>query len=268
MNDVVSDEIRLQYFEQGYIIIRGIIGASLIEDMREACADIVRRSIETGVPSLAWENREKAVPARIGHILREDRCCPAFVAQFEETPVVEIVEGLLQRPVRFALCGVLCGGGGHAYIQGWHRDTGEIRNEDDLQRDLEMMRKSVQMNAPLYPDRYLQVVPGSHRRFSTPEEKQVFESDPTGDMPGALTVEMEPGDAVFYYPQLIHRGYNPEGHRRFSMHHCFWDADEPVHRHELESVVRLLDGYGPKTRLLAERYLKAMSDSPPNILRS
>lgn len=265
---MIDDSLREQYFDQGYIILRGIVPPDLIERMRTAVDETIQSAIDTGVPTVFWEDRSRAVPSRIGHILREDRVRPEFVAQFEETPLVEVVESILQMPVRFALCGVLCGGGGHPYIQGWHRDSGETQNEEDLARDLENMKRSVQMNAPLYPDRYLQIVPGSHKRLSLPEEKAVFENDPTGDIPGGMTVEMEPGDAAFYFPQMIHRGFNPDGHRRFSMHHAFWAAGEPVHRHEVETITRILDVYGPVTRTLAQRYLDALPQgTPPDIIR-
>ena len=59
------------------------------------------------------------------------------------------------------------------------------------------------MNAPLLPtDNILQIVPGSHTRESTAEEVAAAiasRSDPHGvEMPGAVTVKLEAGDAAYY----------------------------------------------------------------------
>src|SRR3712207_3795800 len=129
----------------------------------------------------------------------------------------------------------------------------------------------MQINAPLYPDRYLTIVPGSHLRPTTDEERHVLANAATGDMPSQLRVETEPGDVTFYYPNLLHRGYNPEGALRWTMHHAFMSAAAPVYVHERgqDGWIRhpgYLDSLPPTLRAAMQRFLDNVPDGPlPNL---
>src|SRR5436309_955364 len=86
------------------------------------------------------------------------------------------------------------------------RFNGPIEGEQQVPVLERGYRTVVQINAPLFPDRFLTIVPGSHLRETTPEERDVLANAPTGDMPGQLIVETQPGEVAFYYPNLLHRG--------------------------------------------------------------
>ena len=60
------------------------------------------------------------------------------------------------------------------------------------------------------------------------EEEQAEEAAGRRQMPGAVTVTMELGDAVFFDAGIIHRGWNPTGINRWTMHHVSWCADAPI----------------------------------------
>src|SRR3712207_920727 len=111
---------------------------------------------------------------------------------------------------------MLAGGDGKPYVQRWHRDLAPTEGAHEVAVLERNYRIVTQINGPLFPDRYLQIVPASHLRPTTPEERAVLANDPTGEMPGQLAVEAEPGDVVFYYPNLLHRGYNPAGALRWT----------------------------------------------------
>lgn len=56
------------------------------------------------------------------------------------------------------------------------------------------------------------MVPGSHRRARTEIERNAAPYEPS--LPGQLVVELQPGDAVFYDSNILHRGVykaKPEG---------------------------------------------------------
>lgn len=92
----------------------------------------------------------------------------------------------------------------------WHRDDvkpGLSENEEAKQ----LAEKSpggrqlhAQYNIALFDDASLIVVPGSHRRPRTEEERN---ADPFAQhLPGQILVELKPGDAVFYDSNILHRG--------------------------------------------------------------
>jgi len=156
-------------------------------------------------------------------------------------------------------------------VQNWHRDLAPVEGEQELAVLERNYALFTQINAPFFPDRYLTIVPGSHLRRTTAAEREVLANTPTGDMPGQLTVETEPGDIAFYYSNLLHRGYNPSGAMRWTMHHAFVRADAPVAVHERGqeewiSQPGYLDSLPPLLRARMQGYLDAVPQgASPNI---
>eukprot|EP01051_Picozoa_sp_SAG22_P015701 SAG22_NODE_2091_length_3027_cov_1.473702_1_plen_738_part_00 len=91
----------------------------------------------------------------------------------------------------------------------------------------------IEWNSPLQPgDHFLNVVPGSHRRRSTPEERAVCVAGTNGDvdreMPGGIAVRIEPGDVAYFDAGILHRGWNPMGETRWTLHNVSWGTQIPV----------------------------------------
>jgi ectoine hydroxylase-related dioxygenase (phytanoyl-CoA dioxygenase family) len=265
-----SDQKR-QYRELGYVILGGVVPAEGIEALRGAVRDLVEASAAGEGPEVAWINREKRIPERLGQLLRPGWVRPAFVDSLERGPYFAIAEQILGAKTRYSLFGMLAGGDGKPYVQNWHRDLAPVGGEHELPVLERNFNLFTQINAPLFPDRYLTIVPGSHLRRTTAAERDVLADDPTGDMPGQLTVETEPGDIAFYYSNLLHRGYNPQGVLRWTMHHAFVRADAPVAVHERGqdawiSQPGYLDSLPPALRARMQRYLDAVPEgASPNI---
>lgn len=97
----------------------------------------------------------------------------------------------------------------------WHRDDipPTVSPEEEL-RLLESKsphgrQSHAQYNLALCSDSSLIVVPGSHRRVRTEVERNADPHEPV--LPGQVTVRLEPGDAVFYDSNILHRGvYKPK----------------------------------------------------------
>ena len=100
----------------------------------------------------------------------------------------------------------------------WHRD--DIPETASAEEEVEQLAKKspggrqshAQYNLALCPDASLVVVPGSHRRARTDVERAAAPYEPV--LPGQLVVELQPGDAVFYDSNILHRGVykaKPEG---------------------------------------------------------
>lgn len=100
----------------------------------------------------------------------------------------------------------------------WHRDDipETLSPEEELQqlhaKSPNGRQSHAQYNLALCPDSSLVVVPGSHRRARTEIERNAAPYEPS--LPGQLVVELQPGDAVFYDSNILHRGVykaKPEG---------------------------------------------------------
>jgi hypothetical protein len=270
MTYTLSTAERQQYREQGYFIRQGIIAPDDIEALKSDIESLLERSLANQGPELRWINKEKRIPNRLGQLLRPGWVQPSFVDSLEHGPYIPIAEQILEGPVRYGAFGMLAGGDGRAYIQDWHRDAAPVEGDQQMSILERGYWKGVQINAPLFPDRFLTIVPGSHLRPTTEAEREVLKYNPKGDMPGQMTVELEPGDVVFYYPNFLHRGYNPSGEIRWTMHHSFMNINYPVWAQERGQEEWIgqpdyLESLPPAARLFMQRFLDAVpdGDSPP-----
>jgi len=263
----LTPEQMQQYREEGYIVLRGIIPLEQVEAHKDGINAIMDGVLAGNGLEIPWINRDRRIPERLGKLLRPGWIHPAFIEAIENGPYLDLAAQVLGTPVRYSLFGMLAGGDGKPYIQNWHRDLAPVGEADEEAVIIGGNYLYTQINAPLFPDRYVTIVPRSHLRASTAEELQAINDNPTGDMPGQMTVEMEPGDVAFYYSNIWHRGFNPEGKLRWTMHHAFVRGDAPVFLHESGqadwiSEPGYLESLPPRMRSFMQGYLDAAAQEP------
>jgi ectoine hydroxylase-related dioxygenase (phytanoyl-CoA dioxygenase family) len=109
----------------------------------------------------------------------------------------------------------------------WHRDS-QFGTPDDEQEkriidNLVSSGTSIQLQIALVPSEDVEYVPGSHLRWDTPAEYAIRKADGgannrANNMPGALRLALNPGDAALFNPYGLHRGrYHTEPLRRTLM---------------------------------------------------
>ncbi|KAI1141770.1 phytanoyl-CoA dioxygenase [Hypoxylon sp. FL0543] len=100
----------------------------------------------------------------------------------------------------------------------WHRD--DIPASAGADEELARLREPAwhaQWNLALCDgDESLIVVPGSHARARTAQERAADPFEP--NMPGQLVVRLDAGDVVFYDNNILHRGRYDGGRERLSLH--------------------------------------------------
>lgn len=169
-----------------------------------------------------------------------------------EPRLIEAVGAAFGEPFIFVSISYFFNPAGESYNGQWHKDKGQ---DPDDPRDA-VTGISLQLQIPLVPSDDLQLVPGSHLRDYNDAERRIILDDDgknsgTDDMPGALRLVMQTGDAAMFNPYGIHRG-----------------------RYHLDTPRRTLMFSFIKTRLakarLAQRGLDQYSDQPwfllPNYL--
>lgn len=99
----------------------------------------------------------------------------------------------------------------------WHRDQQYSQIEDAVQRAEQNKMLSLHVRIPLLPEKGLELIKGSHKRWDTNLEKNVrFELDGhknSDSLPDSTLIELEVGDVLIFNSQMIHRGnyeLNPE----------------------------------------------------------
>lgn len=105
----------------------------------------------------------------------------------------------------------------HDFELRWHRD--DIPPTATPAEEMERLGKPAwhaQWNFPLYPDSSLILVPKSHLRPLTDEERDANPLE--ADMPGQIHVQLQPGEMAFYNNNIYHRGAYRSDVQRMTLH--------------------------------------------------
>ncbi|MBI1922636.1 phytanoyl-CoA dioxygenase family protein [Candidatus Poribacteria bacterium] len=272
MNSIINNQRQI-FQEQGYLIIRNAFSTDRVQLLADAVNRFLDRALagEFTVP-LKWVDKERRIPARVGNLLTPEEYDP-ILGEWFDADILPIVEAILEAPVRCSWLSLLTSGGGHPYLTIWHRDYCDVDHPSEaavLERDL---LRQCSCQAPLLPgDRFLQIVPGSHARPVTKAEVETYRDNPHGNMPGQLTIELEPGDIVFRHAHTLHRGWNPEGKLRQTLLAGFWRADTPVWQEDSDDRQAMLtpghvDRMPPRMRAGVQRYLEAFPQGKPRSVK-
>lgn len=160
----------------------------------------------------------------------------------------------------------------------WHRDSKAPREDEEE-------RASLLSDAHTRDDRHLleiallasdafEYVPGSHRRWDTPEELLVRKhgktlTERTRPLPGGLRIPLEPGDAMLIDGRGIHRGWYTHGVARrtitlvyTSMDKLLRYPDDEDQRPRCFLEPAHLAGSSAGTRAFFERQIEYSAKSP------
>lgn len=92
----------------------------------------------------------------------------------------------------------------------WHRDLQYSPIDDAAQAAEQREMTSLHLRIPLVKEAGVELVPGTHKRWDTELERDVrLERNGrknSEDLPGAVLIELEPGDLLIFDAQMIHRG--------------------------------------------------------------
>lgn len=103
----------------------------------------------------------------------------------------------------------------------WNRDyiKPDTTAEEEAEQLLQHPYAGTQFNMALTNDECLIVVPGSHKRVRTDEEREITTSEDAKQViPGQITVKLNPGDVVFYNSNILHRAQYFSSQERLTLH--------------------------------------------------
>jgi hypothetical protein len=160
---------RDEYVTDGFTVLRGVIPASLLTDLRREAEKA--REIARG--------KQGPQTQRLQPVYAYDELNHQPFRDFLTLPgMAATVEGILGKghgPTQ--IMGILLEPEHEAWCTHWHRDWGYNVPDLDMNAFFEAARNLTmfnQLNGALYDDHSLWVVPGSHNREDTAEERAVF----------------------------------------------------------------------------------------------
>ncbi len=203
----------------GYAIVPGLISPTRAAALRAICDGILAqwraRDPQTGAPG---DKPDATVMRHLNH--------PDYFRQHPQwfAPLMDAVADAGVRDVAHAVFGeepmfrctsLFFNPSGIELDGNWHRDSQFGAPDDDDERGVIAKAGAdgagMQLQIALLPSDDIEVVPGSHLRWDTPDEYAIRKADGgthnrANHMPQAVRVRQAPGDAVLFNAMAIHRG--------------------------------------------------------------
>ena len=144
------------------------------------------------------------------------------------------MQAFLGPELRLGFAVIFCTGNQVPYDSGWHRDLGGADRGASRTKELALLnrpRHHLKWHLGLVDDPCLRIVPGSHRRCRTKEEREILSAGNGDDMPGEERIYLRRGQTVFWNGNTIHRGAAPPDLKeRMTLHGGLtqFREDEPI----------------------------------------
>lgn len=247
--------------DSSYAVVRGLFDGPTVVRLHDICERVLAqwrtapRSDNPPVGPQANYMRHLNDPGY--HVEHPDDL--AFLLDALGAPrVTESLHTAMREEFLFGIASLYFNPQGHSQDGFWHKD--KIGDEAGVAKVPET-GAGLQMQIALVPTDDLELVPGSHLRDYTPEEHAICVADGgkhnrSNDMPGAVRLHLEPGDAALFTQLCIHRGrYHTDKLRRTLMLSV-------KKRAAAEHTVRQrgLDQYSDQPWFLAPGYLDGVGD--------
>ncbi|ORZ14196.1 hypothetical protein BCR42DRAFT_354668 [Absidia repens] len=238
INNVPIDEA-LQ--KDGYVIVDNLITEEQLPKLKDACERVInkarngewkhRRLVGTQFPP--WTEGDDVWGVQ--HLLHPDLKETAFMEWYGSEALLGAVSQLLHTKrddLQFELFNLLVNPQEHDFDLTWHRDAVPAETPQDKEEELlAIPHYGTQWNTALYEDDCLYVVPNSHRRVRTAEERDITINDPKShNMPGQLRVALKPGQTVFYDNNILHRAAYFSSKKRATLHASMGTIEGGHHR--------------------------------------
>jgi hypothetical protein len=206
---------------QGFFVVPGFLGTTERSELRRVCDAVLERqrahSRETGhtTPHISLIG--------IGDVsVHDDPRAFELIARFVGSARICALFDGLAGPNEVA---APCVKAAHYYHEqtrrdwdgDWHRDSQFGRADPDVEREVVATTTSVHVRVALEDDDRLEIVPGSHARWDTPEELRIRKGADraSSNMPHAARVVLRAGDVCVFHALSIHRAtYRREPLRR------------------------------------------------------
>lgn len=217
--------------DKGYIIVRSVLERDRAEQLRPICDDILDQwrscSAETGEPGGGPEATVMRHLNHPGYFKEHPEWYSALMNAVADEKVIGVAKTLFEEEPLFRCTSYFFNPLENSRDGNWHRDT-QFRTDSDEEEkekifDCPVVGNGIQMQVALAPSDDVEFVPGSHIRWDTPQEYQIRKADgeennKSNNMPGAIRIALESGDAVLFNACGLHRGrYHTDKVRRTLM---------------------------------------------------
>ncbi|KAF8530103.1 hypothetical protein BU17DRAFT_36078 [Hysterangium stoloniferum] len=234
-----SSALKAQYDAEGYVIVSDLIPVGDFASLQGASSRVVeltrsgrwphRRTVGKQFPPF---NADSPDSWGVQHVMHPDLGAPEFIRWYTSDGIVNVAKALLgcdEEDLQMELFNLLINPDSHDFALRWHRDDiRETATEEEEREALEVSHHGVQWNTALYDDSCLYIVPKSHRKPRSVEQRALSLSmEPPSDplnMPGVKQVHLKEGETVFYNSNILHCATYDHHSTRATLHACMGDS--------------------------------------------
>jgi ectoine hydroxylase-related dioxygenase (phytanoyl-CoA dioxygenase family) len=225
----MNTDWREQWNKNGYVVVRNAFSPDFTARLRKHCEFILQQwrtcDPQTGAPgTITHCMRHLNHPAYAGP---NSQCFNDIMEAIVHPNVLNVARAFLGEEPIFRCTSLFFNPLTGQQDGDWHRDSQFVARGEEAERALIAQGfdyfAGAQVQVALVPSEDIEVVPGSHLRFDTPGEYAIRLADNkqhnrSNNMPGAVRVPLEAGDAVMFNPMGLHRGrYHSDKLRRTLM---------------------------------------------------
>ncbi len=205
----LTAEERSFYDDNGYLIRRRLVDADWLGEIRDEVDGLHARMAEEppeGV-GVSWEEDDDLEkPRRIRQLMHGELVSPGLDRLIDSPNVLDVLEPLMGPNISLFHCKLLMKAALDGTITPWHQDYAYWARHNNEPRMINCMLHIDDANAE---NGAIEFVPGSHKDGLVEHDRAdmsfgVFLPGYFGKRDGAVTLDMQAGDAVFFGPLVIH----------------------------------------------------------------
>ena len=223
--------LQSDYNQDGYVVLRDFLSTKELLRLNELVDDIHEQWLEKNAAAFQEQRLINMHSLTHEEYFTEapDKRLMLFKA-IAPTKLVELLDELFETEIHFHNTQLFFNPFNKEQQPYWHRDLQFSDIADEVQEAKQSEMLSLHVRIPLVKEMGLSIVPGTHKRWDTELEHQVrLELNGhknSEDLPGAVLVDLEPGDVMIFNAQMIHRGHYTENESRKALDLCVGSAHE------------------------------------------
>jgi Phytanoyl-CoA dioxygenase (PhyH) len=231
MPATMEASLRDQWQAHSYFVARQLITPAEADALRDVCEEVLQQWLAglQPAPGGPVPSPEATVMRHLNHpayFRRRSAGLASLMDLIADERVLAVARAVLEDEPLFRCTSLFFNPRANGRDGDWHRDSQFVTRTDEEERQFLFGAEraaALQLQIALLPSEDSEVVPGSHQRWDTPEEYRIRKGEGgrnrrSNEMPGAVRVRLEPGDAVAFNPRALHRGrYHTDKPRRTLM---------------------------------------------------
>lgn len=196
-----------KYEQQGYLVVKQALSASQLDSVHPVLQRFHQLWIEKNRDFYQKRAINSAYLTSDTYLNDDDRkSLFEFIAL---TELIQIIEHIIPQPA-FLNTQLFFDPYDPDKNNYWHRDIQYSHSEEQQKAMLADPSSMPHFRIPLVNEKGLELIPGSHKRWDTDEERDVrlernghqcFE-----DLPGGTIIELQRGDLLIFSAKMLHRG--------------------------------------------------------------